>query len=268
VGGNVLGFYALAKCLDADQPVYGIQAQALLPDREAVLGLKQMAAQYVQDMRAVCPEGPYHLLGFSFGGLVAYEIAQQLEAQGAKVGLLGMLDTRQPDLMRRIPGQDPLVSKVYFRLRLLYLHTRGRKGRMRYLLRRLKERAQRMTYLYSSSLGEGKVASAVRNVREINYVAGISYTVQPYPGMVTLFRAEYSDDEKWLPLDLNWGRFAGRGVEIRDVPGDHGQILHPPGLGVRASQLTIALNEANRRSAFSSTADVSGENTGRVTMEF
>jgi len=241
VGGNVLGFYSLARCLNADQPVYGIQAQALLPGREAVLGLEQMAAQYVADMRAVCPNGPYHLLGFSFGGLVAYEIAQQLHAQGAEVGLLAMLDTRQPDRMRGVPVRGHLVRQILYRMYLLYRRTHRRNGRLRYLWRRFCERLQRVNYMYVASKGEGKVAGAVRNVREINYVAGISYKVRPYSGKVTLFRAEEDPLEQPLPEDLEWGQFAAGGVDIQNLPGDHGQVLTQPGLKVLAEQLTEAL---------------------------
>jgi len=243
VGGNVLGFYSLARCLDPDQPVYGIQAQALLPGREAVLGLEQMAAQYVADMRAVRPAGPYHLLGFSFGGLVAYEIARQLHAQGAEVGLLAMLDTRQPEWMRGVPVRGHVVHQMLYRLYLLYLRTHRRNGRLRYLWRRFCERLQRVNYMYVASKGEGKVASAVRNVREINYVAGISYKVRPYPGNVTLFRAEEDPLEQPLPEDLGWRQFALGGVEILKLPGDHGQVLSQPGLDVLAGILTELLRQ-------------------------
>jgi thioesterase domain-containing protein len=263
VGGNVLGFYSLARCLDADQPIYGIQAQALLPEREAVLGLEQMVAQYVADIRAACPKGPYHLLGFSFGGLVAYEIAQQLKAQGAEVGLLGMLDTRQPELMRGVPVRGPRLRQVLYRLHLLYLRTYRRNGRLRYLWRRFRERLQRANYMYAASKGHGRVASSVRNVREINYVAGISYTVQPYSGKVTLFRAEPDPLEQPLPVDLNWSRFAAGGVDIKNLPGDHGQILNQPGLGVLADQLTNALKEC---ADFSWDEDIEHP-SARVTME-
>jgi len=62
-------------------------------------------------------------------------------------------------------------------------------------------------------------------VREINYVAGVSYTVRPYPGKVTLFRAEPDPSEASLPADLNWDQVAMGGVEIKHLPGDHGRIL-------------------------------------------
>jgi thioesterase domain-containing protein len=245
VGGNVLGFYSLAKCLDPEQPVYGIQAQALLPGRQAVLGLEQMAEQYVADMRAAVSHGPYHLLGFSFGGLVAYEIAQQLHAAGLEVGLVGMLDTRQPEWMRGVKTVGPLYRRVLWRMHLLYLRTHRRKGRIKYLWRRLRERMQRANYIYAASKGDGMVASAVRNVREINYVAGTSYKVKPYPGKLTLFRAEEDPNEQKLPYDLNWGQFAEGGLTIKELPGDHGRILYQPGLDALSTQLTAALYRAD-----------------------
>jgi thioesterase domain-containing protein len=245
VGGNVLGFYSLAKCLHADQPVYGIQAQALLPREEALLRLEQMAAKYVEDMRAVCPTGPFHLLGLSFGGLVAYEIAQQLKAAGLEVGLLGMLDTRQPQSMRGMPGRGALHRRFYWRMKMVYLRTHRRKGRLRYLWRRLRERMQRFTYMYAARRGPGKVTTAVRNVREINYVAGVNYTLRPYPGHVTLFRAKDEPYDEPLPADLNWGKFAESGLSIREIPGDHFRILYEPWLSVLAGELTLALGETN-----------------------
>jgi thioesterase domain-containing protein len=244
VGGNVLGFYSLAKCLHSEQPVYGIQAQALLPREQALLNLEQMAARYVQDMRSVCPAGPFHLVGLSYGGLVAYEIAQQLRAAGLEVGLLGMLDTRQPQSMRGLPGRGPLPRRLLWRMKMVYLRTHRRNGRLRYLGRRLRERMQRIMYMYAARNGQGTVATAVRNVREINFVAGLNYTVRPYPGRVTLFRAKDEPYDEPLPEDLNWGRFARGGLTIREIPGDHFRILYEPWLSVLAGELTLALAEA------------------------
>jgi thioesterase domain-containing protein len=279
VGGNVLGFYSLAKVLDEDLPIYGIQAQALLPGRTAVLGLEQMAAQYVADMRAAHPKGPYHLLGFSYGGLVAYEIAQQLLAAGLEVGMVGMLDTRQPHWMRGVPVKGGLPRRIFMRLRLLYLRTHRRKGKIKYLWRRLSERMQRLSYMRAASKGEGSVEDAVRNVREINYVAGISYSVKPYAGKVTLFRAEEVADEQPLPYDLDWGKYARGGVRISELPGDHGRILHEPGLSALAKELALALRRADAEPVASSSGVSAsgheddavlksvGSNTGRVSME-
>jgi thioesterase domain-containing protein len=273
VGGNVLGFYTLAKCLDDDQPVYAIQAQSLLPDEPAVLRMEQMAAKYVQDMRAVRPHGPYHLLGFSYGGLVAYEIAQQLHAAGLEVGLVGMLDTRQPEWMAGVRVQGALYRQWLWRLQLLYLRTYRRKGRLRYIWRKLGERMRRMHYKFAAKKGNGAVESAVRNVREINYVAGTSYNVQPYPGKVTLFRAEIDPAEQPLPLDLDWGKYATGGLAIKHLPGDHGRILFQPGLNALAQELKDLLKESSawpmdslEDAAFDVLA-VQAMETGRVSLE-
>ena len=269
VGGNVFGFHTIAKCLEKEQPVYGIQAQALLPGKEAILRLEEMAAQYIDDMRAVCPNGPYHLLGFSFGGLVAYEIAQQLRAAGCEVGLLGMLDTRQPKYMRAASRVAPLHQRIYWRLRLLYLRTRARNDRLRYLLRRLRSRVQRVNYMYAVNKGHGKVASAVRDVEEINYVAGLTYTVRPYPGEVTLFRAEQDHPRhRPVPPDLDWGRFAGGGLKIKTLPGTHGGILDEPGLSVLATEVATALRVAGATyAARTPLLKPAAQNARRVTME-
>jgi thioesterase domain-containing protein len=82
-------------------------------------------------------------------------------------------------------------------------------------------------------------------VREINYVAGINYTVLPYPGRVTLFRAKDEPYDEPQPADLNWGRFAQGGLTIREIPGDHFRILYEPWLSVLAGELARALGEAN-----------------------
>jgi thioesterase domain-containing protein len=237
VGGNVLGFYTLAKCMGEDQPVYAIQAQSLLPDEPAVLRMEQMAARYVEDMLAVQPLGPYHLLGFSYGGLVAYEIAQQLHAAGHEVGLVGMLDTRQPGGMDKMGMQGGMVRQMVWRLQLVYLRTYRRKGRLRYLWRKVGERMRRIHYKLAATKGTGAVESAVRNVREINYVAGTNYRVRAYPGVVTLFRAEIDPSESTLPMDLGWAKHAAGGLEIRHMPGDHGRILFQPGLSALAEEI-------------------------------
>ena len=255
-GGHVLGFYWLAKSLDPDQPVYGIQAQALVPGEEALLRLEDMAARYIEDMRAVSPHGPYHLLGLSFGGLVAYEIAQQLQAAGISVGLVGMLDTRQPREMRGLPGRGPLHRRLYWRIKLVYLDSKGRKQRLHYFGRRFKQWMHRVNYMHAASKGLNSVASRVRNVRQINRVAGLNYTVRPYPGNVTLFRAEDDPTDEPLPRDLNWGQFAGGGFALKEFPGAHGRLLSDPWLSMLARELTDALKEAN-----------SARNTDRVAME-
>src|ERR1700733_10321978 len=103
-GGNVVNFYGLTTRIGADQPVYGVQAQALEANQPALYRIEEMAAHYLKEIRRVQPKGPYHILGYSFGGTVSLEWAHQLHAAGERVGLLGMLDTRASTSLETASG--------------------------------------------------------------------------------------------------------------------------------------------------------------------
>src|ERR1051325_10054788 len=95
-GANVLIYRPMARHLGDDQPVYALQAQGLDGRSKPSKHVEEMAAHYVKEIRAFQPDGPYYLLGASFGGLVLYEMAHQLLAQGQEVAFLGMLNTNCP----------------------------------------------------------------------------------------------------------------------------------------------------------------------------
>ena len=244
VGGNLLGFVSLVRSLDVDQPVYGIQAQALRSTGPILIQLEAMAAYYIRELKSVQPTGPYAFLGLSFGGLVAYEMAQQLVAGGETVNVLGMLDTWQPGYMRQVKSATLLPFRVWGRLRLVWLNTRKLSVRqtMRYGLGRLKGRALRLMYRRIGSSHGVSLPGSMRRVRDINLMAGARYVVRPYPGSVTLFRA-LEGDTSLLPEDLGWRALAQGGVEIIRLPGDHGRVLAEPNVSHLARELTIRMNQ-------------------------
>ena len=92
-GGHVICYRGLAVNLAPDQPVYGLQPRGLEDGKEPISDLEEMAAFYVDAIRRFRPRGPYRLGGWSFGGVVAWEMARQLHAAGETVDLLAMLDT-------------------------------------------------------------------------------------------------------------------------------------------------------------------------------
>lgn len=111
-GSGLSWSYAgLLKHIPRDVPVYGIQASGLLRPDDMPGTVKEMAARYAEEIRGVQPEGAYHLLGWSFGGIVAYETAVRLQAQGAQIGLLALLDCYPgvPDHCR-IDDRSTIVS--------------------------------------------------------------------------------------------------------------------------------------------------------------
>src|SRR5205814_1524831 len=93
LGGDVLHLRPLALALDTDRPVHGLQARGLDPRYEPHTTVEEMAASYVEVIRAAQPDGPVAVAGYSLGGLVAYEIARRLRATGTAVDALGLIDT-------------------------------------------------------------------------------------------------------------------------------------------------------------------------------
>ncbi|MFI7453019.1 amino acid adenylation domain-containing protein [Nonomuraea sp. NPDC049714] len=89
--GASWGYLNLARHLSADRPVYGIQARGLDEPAPLPASIEAMAEDYVAQLRRIRPEGPYHLLGWCFGAVVAFEMARQLQRDGAEVGLLALV---------------------------------------------------------------------------------------------------------------------------------------------------------------------------------
>ena len=93
-GGDLYWFHAsFSHVFAPDQPVYGLQAVGLDGEKERHASVEEMASHYVTEIRSFQPEGPYYLAGYSMGGLIAFEMAQQLWRQGQRVAFLGLLDT-------------------------------------------------------------------------------------------------------------------------------------------------------------------------------
>ncbi|OII61502.1 hypothetical protein BJP40_05135 [Streptomyces sp. CC53] len=86
-------YAALMRALHTEQPVYALQARGITPADEMSAGYGELLDDYLAQVRAVRPHGPYRLLGWSFGGLVAHSLAARLQAEGEQVELLAMLDT-------------------------------------------------------------------------------------------------------------------------------------------------------------------------------
>nr|WP_084495711.1 non-ribosomal peptide synthetase [Nocardia shimofusensis] len=92
-GGIAWSFAGLAAHLDPSRPIYGLQSPALGSDEPLPESTEQWALRYIQEIRAVQPHGPYHLLGWSLGGVLAHAIAVQLQLDGEQVELLAMMDS-------------------------------------------------------------------------------------------------------------------------------------------------------------------------------
>jgi hypothetical protein len=104
----------LAHAVRTDRPVYGLQARALDSQSPPDMRVERMAEEYLRCIRQVQPNGPYAIVGFSFGGLIALEMAQRLRREGETVELLALLDTyvhesRLPLTARKLLVRSPAI---------------------------------------------------------------------------------------------------------------------------------------------------------------
>src|SRR5207253_11167405 len=106
IGGSVFCYRDLARHLGSDQPFYGLQARDLVPNQEPHASVETMAADYIEALRIIQPTGPYRLGGWSLGGVVAFEMAQQLQRQGESISVLALIDSVSPALMSN-PAHNP-----------------------------------------------------------------------------------------------------------------------------------------------------------------
>ncbi|MBC7931004.1 MAG: amino acid adenylation domain-containing protein, partial [Rubrivivax sp.] len=107
VGGEALGYRTLARLLGPDQPFYGLQARGLDGRQEPLSKMETIASHYLEEVLSVRPEGPFLLGGYSFGAIVAFEMAQQLRARGHETVLLAVVDQEVPN----VSGESRLSPK-------------------------------------------------------------------------------------------------------------------------------------------------------------
>jgi amino acid adenylation domain-containing protein len=240
VGGNVLEYYTLAGYLGQEQPVYGLQSRGLDGKTEPCDRIEDMAYHYIQEMQTVQPQGPYFLTGYSFGGLVAYEIARQLVAAGQPVGLLALLDSSAPGLPPRRPG---LIQAVGIHLQnLCQLQWPERVSyvgdRLAYRLNQGDEKDFLANNLYKLE----DLTPQLINVLNANLDAGEHYTAKAYPGKVTLFRCRVQDLEHYLHPEFGWPTLVQE-LEIHPIPGPHFSMLKEPRIQFLAQELKSCLQK-------------------------
>ncbi|SEG52612.1 Thioesterase domain-containing protein [Bryocella elongata] len=242
VGGNVISFYGLARRIGVDRPVYGIQAQALLPGKPALLRMQDLAQFYIAEMRALQPSGPYHLLGYSFGGTLALEMARQLRAAGQQVAMLGMLDSRTRKFDEEQRSGFSTQEKAHQRVDRLRGNTEtlSVEARRSYIASKLHTRAIRYAAAAAATLGFRTLPAWFKDANEINLVAINRYVPKPYEGALMLFRARDQDFPN-AALELGWKDVIRGGIEIREVDGNHERLFLEPGIDALAAYLNEAL---------------------------
>jgi thioesterase domain-containing protein len=245
--GTALCYLELARLLGRDRPVFGLQARGLGGEGEPCDRIENMARFHVEALRAVQPSGPYLLGGWSLGGVVAYEMARQLQARGEEVQLLALLDAT---LLETVGEERSLANPADL---VLFLNeVTGPRGKSLPLpvdaLRGLADDKQLLYYLELAKAAkmlpadvEMYEARVFYQVIRANLRALARYVPGPYDGPVTLFPAAAS-----LPgvaAQARWQELAA-GLEVHDVPGDHYTMLEQPHVPVLATRLAACLARA------------------------
>ncbi|MEW6755954.1 MAG: AMP-binding protein, partial [Candidatus Latescibacterota bacterium] len=196
--GNVhADLRGLVPGLGQGQPLYGLQDG---PDNPS--GVRGLARRYLGQIRTVQPHGPYLLCGICGGGVVAFEMAQQLQAQGERVGLLALVEPAAP----RERGLHPLWARGSATLTRIF-------GRSTHHARRLRQR----------SLGERRAYLRQKTKVLTNMLALVLYAPLPYAGAVQLLLSHQSLAMADNPR-LAWRRWARGGCEVHEVPGTHDSL--------------------------------------------
>lgn len=241
LGGTVMRFRDLSRYMAPDQPFYGLQAQGLDGSQPVLHRVEDMARAYLKDLRAVQPEGPYFLGGYSFGGYVALEMARTLLAEGQDIGVLAFVDT-YAEITQSIVNRFLSLSAGQ---KIIYLKKRLRRFRLG-----MKHRIQ---FLF--------LPPAVKAVRRSCALAEGQYRVQSYAGKILLFRAAERGLRGLEDPGAGWKKYALGGVEVHELDGDHGNILNEPGVQSLAAQLRACLDAAQSQPDLVSQPDLLGSNS-------
>ena len=235
-GGELFVFDALAKALGTDQPMYVLDMyvfdEIVLP--HGPITLMDVAARMIVDIRRVQPEGPYQLAGYSLGGNIVYEIAQQLHRAGEQVRLLALVDCDGPGYPQLEPFARRAVTHVKHALGL------GAMDGLQYLRKRFGNASRLMLGVQKNDLNlyadqqeaqmvPASVIEALERAVKPVIDAWEQYVPQRYPGSALVIRADTRHEMIGVidtdPL-LGWAPLIGGDVHSETIVGDHFTILH------------------------------------------
>ncbi|HEY9624258.1 MAG TPA: thioesterase domain-containing protein, partial [Crinalium sp.] len=241
--GVVFPYLELAHHLRSDRSFYGLQPLGLDGQSTPLNRIEAIAAYYIQAIQTRQPQGPYFLGGWSFGGLVAFEMAQQLLQAGHQVGLLAILDTTAPghklsfcQSLKFLLG-TAVWSTLPFLLDYSALATTRLQSWNAWFSRwqwsaiaRLIPEESRLQVVDESAI------SPMLRIVYANAQAAYRYVPQPYGDRITLFKAVEQIDTTESDPTLGWGTLAND-IQLHDVPGNHLSLLKQPHVQILAQQL-------------------------------
>jgi thioesterase domain-containing protein len=232
-------YYPLIRHLGREQPVYALFTEL----RRNYPRVEDRAAAYIAEVRSIQPEGPYYLGGLSGGGIVAFEMAQQLYACGQEVRLLALFDT-----------PTPWASALKPRLARFVGHLKNvRRFGLGYLRKKVRGRLARLRDLVPGQDAVSRILADKDRLRHRLGETAAKYDIRAYPGRITLFALAERDGMRDSLFDpavhdidplLGWGRVAPGRVEVHEVLGGHVSLFQEPFVRDLAEKLRDCLEAA------------------------
>jgi len=247
IGGHIYIYRDLANSLGNEQPVYGFKAKGIDEEAQPLTQIEEMATHYINALRVIQPEGPYIIGGHSFGGFVAFEMAQQLSALGQEVALLFMMDTIGPEHVL-IDNQDSDNVKLIAYALGLDINIDFSISAKQFSQLPLEEKIR---YFYEQSDIVSQVCPFdefifhTRHFIEVikaNNQAMNNYVPKTYQGKILFFRAQ---EVQFLPpnLEHGWSKLTTKGLDIHEVHGNHTSMNFSPNVEIIAKILRNYLDK-------------------------
>jgi thioesterase domain-containing protein len=249
VGGHVFTFHKFARLIGGDQPVYGVKAIGVDGAREPPDSFEAIAAEYVKEITALRPQGPYILSGYSLGAVVAYELALQLRARGYKVPAVVAFDMYAPGYPPKLP---------FARRMLEHAREFGRLGwaeKKSYLAERFRNVKVRVLWKLGMRTAQAPVIEGVGALPQtalkkvwvaLNEARGRYWPSGKFDGKIVLFKA--TEGFRWAATSfddpmLGWGAWTGD-VKVHAIPGGHFDMFSDANIGLVAAKLRESLAQA------------------------
>jgi amino acid adenylation domain-containing protein len=235
VGGTVLCYSGLSKHLGMEQPFFGLEALGVEGDRDPLTTVEAMASAYLNAVRKERPRGPYRLAGWSFGGLVAFEMARRLRREGEETAL-ALIDVWPPGSLGPLEEATDEVTI----LRLLARALGDLSGESFDVesdrLRNVGDREAQLALVVAEAHRAGALPPdvGVERLRPLfavisaNIAARRGFQPERLPGSLLLVRARESIDTVPASPTLGWERIVEEVVDVREAPGDHYTIMAEP----------------------------------------
>ena len=248
--------HVLGAALGPDQPLFGIDHPPI--DGPLPRDLADWVRFHRERLDRLPVGSPYHLAGFSFGGVIALEIAMELRAEGHEVEWLGLVDTIRPilnptgarrylrDHLRELVDQtDPVLRRAYLRRIVL---GGGRRTLLR--IRHQALRPMRWAGLFPKSKGATLADTrGLGPLKKAVWRGYLSHDARNYDAPVALFTGYENLRQASGDPSLRWSTYLRNGLEVTALPGEHREILRPPNVEVAAREIAASLARAAARRA-------------------